>query len=653
MTTRRNLLLGALGGVAANASSTPVLNAAVAAAKVAPFLTIDFTRRGNDDHWSGASARWFTRFEKRVHVAGGRGRIVLPAPLASAADSQTVPVFLLDHDSSAPIQRIEFAIEAPQARPGVIIGATDLESYLGVTIEDTSLVLSRFERTRRVVLHRADVPRLAEGHAYALEVRVEQDRILARVGRAGSLPGTYQLDIRIRVSPGMPGVLMLAEPPMGASEVALLRYKLGGPRGSATPVRETYLLSGTPSGSTVDVRVGTERVTTVVVESSRDPGFLTGVERAAAVTTAAPTFTTKTALEVGSGVWWRAVLTDPVSGARSTTAVQSVAPADLSRPLVLGAASCAQLWNAAGYHGLTRFMQEAAPTQPAMLVYQGDFGYPSNSVNSCLRQQPDFYLDRITRFLRSPDFIALRAAMPVGFTMDDHEYGPQNNADRTTLHPWTIDLWNSLHADPSATGYIDWRFGDVHCVTLDGRRYCVPVNTPESPAKTKLGPAQKQWLRGILERSDARLFVIFSADIFASRGEGRPQVDCWWYGWKQEYAELMMLFHDVQMEGRRVVILSGDAHGQRIHHHPDPAQRERAGSVVEFICAGLRARSWSMEHQPDPTIDPKRRVEGKSGLGMITIDPPRSPRRTITLRSINGDDGPLDLFPPLRLSFTP
>ena len=372
MTTRRNLLLGALGGVAANASSTPVLDAAVAAAKVAPFLTVDFTRRRDDGQWTSASARWFTRFAKRVHVAGGRGRIVLPAPLASAADSQTLPVFLLDHDSSAPVQRIEFTIETPQARPGVVIGATNLESYLGVTIEDTSLVLSRFERTRRVVLHRADVPRLADGHVYALEVRVERDRILARVGRAGALPGTYQLDIRIRVAQGMPGVLMLAEPPMGASELSLLRYKLGGPRGSATPVRETYLLSGTPAGPSVDVRVGTERATSVVVEWSRDPGFLTGVEHTAAVTTAAPSFTTKTTLEVRFGVWWRAALTDPVTGVSNTTAIQNVTPADLSRPLVLGAASCTQLWNAAGYHGLTRFTQEAAPTQPAMLVYQGD-----------------------------------------------------------------------------------------------------------------------------------------------------------------------------------------------------------------------------------------------------------------------------------------
>lgn len=384
MTTRRNLLLGALGGVAANASSTPVLNAAVAAVKVAPFLTVDFTRRRDDDHWSGASARWLTRFEERVHIAGGRGRIVLPAPLASAADSQTVPVFLLDHDSSAPVQRIEFTIETPRAGPGVIIGATNLESYLGVTVEDASLVLSRFERTRRVVLHRADVQRLTESHVYALEVRVERDRILARVVRAGVLPGTYQIDIRIRVAQGMPGVLMLAEPPMGPSELALLRYKLGGPRVSATPVRETYLLSGTPGGSTVDVRVGTERATTVVVERSRDQGFLSGVERAAPITTAAPTFTAKTALEVGSGVWWRAVLTDPVSGERHTTAVQSVTPADLSRPLVLGAASCAQLWNAAGYHGLTRFIQEAAPTPRRCSSIRATSGIPpTRSTAAC------------------------------------------------------------------------------------------------------------------------------------------------------------------------------------------------------------------------------------------------------------------------------
>ena len=56
----------------------------------------------------------------------------------------------------------------------------------------------------------------------------------------------------------------------------------------------------------------------------------------------------------------------------------------------------------------------------------------------------------------------------------------------------------------------------------------------------------------------------------------------------------------------------------------------------------------------DPTIDPIRRVRGKSGLGMIIVDPANQPDRSVTLRAIAGDyDDPLDLFRPLRLPFAP
>ena len=657
MRTRRNLLLGALGAAAAAGDLYLPSGAAGAAVEAAPFLVVDFTGRGDSEVWSSGSARWFSRFGSRVGVSTLRGRITVPAPLASAADSQPVSVFLLDHDSAQPAQRLVFSVSLASTRPGVILGATNLESYLAVSVEDGDLVLSRFERTRRVVLHRAPGQFLDTEHVFTLDVRVSSGSVMARLGVDGVLPAKFALNTRAKVEKGMAGVLVVAEPPMLATELAVLRYELGGPKGAVTPARETYLLSGTPvasqGGVSVNVRVGAERASVVAVQSSHDPGFRTGVATTAPVTVTAPSYTATTRIEVGSGVWWRAVLTDPISGAHHTTEAQLVAPPDLARPLVLAAASCAQLWNATDYHALTRLVDEAAPTPPAMLVYQGDFGYPSNSVNSCLRAELDFYLDRITRFLRSPKFISLRTRMPVGFTMDDHEYGPPNNCDRTTLYPWTVDLWNTLHADPSTTGYFDWRYGDVHCLTLDGRRYSDPVTSPETPDKTKLGIEQKQWLRTILESSDARVFVIFSADIFATRFDGIPQIDCWWYGWTTEYAELMTLFHTTQLAGKRVIILSGDSHGQRIHNHPDPAQRTTPASVVEFICSGLRARTWAMENQPDPTIDPQRRVKGKSGLGMITIDPPQTPGRTITLRSINGDDGPLDLFPPLRLPFTP
>jgi hypothetical protein len=236
--------------------------------------------------------------------------------------------------------------------------------------------------------------------------------------------------------------------------------------------------------------------------------------------------------------------------------------------------------------------------------------------------------------------------VPVTFTMDDDEYGPMTNCDSTNVEPWTWQLFNHMHADPAPDGYTNWRLGDVECLTVDGRRYCDPVTDPNTPAKSKLGRDQKAWLERTLQTSDATLVVIFSGGTFASR----MSPDTWVQGWPDEYRELMKLFHDVQQSGRRVLVISGDAHGQRIHHHPDPAGRP--GTVTEFICSGLRASHRSMARADDRTLNQTRNVRGESGLGMIVIDPPGADRR-ITLRSINGDDGPLDLFPPLELPYRP
>ncbi len=242
----------------------------------------------------------------------------------------------------------------------------------------------------------------------------------------------------------------------------------------------------------------------------------------------------------------------------------------------------------------------------------------------------------------------LRASMPVGFTMDDHDYGPPDNADRTTLYPWTISQWN-IQADPSPRGYFDWRLGDTLCLTLDGRRCATRLTDPNTPTKTKLGTVQKQWLKDTITNSDARMILVFSADTFASR----PSLDCFIRGWPHEYDELISFFCEVQARGRRVVILSGDAHGLRIHHHPDPAG-QASTTVVEFVCSGLRARTWSMNETDDPTLDPTRRVKWKSGLGMVVIDPTTRHDRSVTLRAIAGDTNqPLDLFPPLVIPFTP
>ena len=159
--------------------------------------------------------------------------------------------------------------------------------------------------------------------------------------------------------------------------------------------------------------------------------------------------------------------------------------------------------------------------------------------------------------MNQPEFARFRRGVPVGFTMDDHDYGPVNNADRTTVEPWTWALWNRIHADPAPRGYFDFRVGDVHCLTLDGRRYCDPVTTPNCPAKTKLGREPVRLDGRILRSSDAAMFVVFSADIFATRSDPRTHQrvdDCFIFGWPDEYRRAMALFMDVQLGGRRVLV---------------------------------------------------------------------------------------------------
>jgi phosphodiesterase/alkaline phosphatase D-like protein len=291
-------------------------------------------------------------------------------------------------------------------------------------------------------------------------------------------------------------------------------------------------------------------------------------------------------------------------------------------------------------------------------VFEGDMGYANNRYHSCYLAEEDYFADRFTRFLADPRFVALRRRTPVGFIMDDHDYGPRNNADRTTVKPWTYHLWNRMHADPSTDGYFDFRIGDVHCITLDGRRYADPVWYPNRPGKTKLGPRQFAWMQSILESSDAGLFVVFSADTFASRylRPGSTVIpDCFIGGWPGEYERAMTVFGRVQAGGRRVVILSGDAHSLRIHYHPPGGPvRPGAPAVVEFVCSGLRPRHWFGAAPGDPTLDPLRNVLGHAGGGMLTVDPASATTRTVALRAISGERaGPTDLFPPLVVPFRP
>jgi phosphodiesterase/alkaline phosphatase D-like protein len=605
---------------------------------------------------NGWGSRWYARhFSLVFDVHRGRGRLHLPAGLRSTAPSQPIPVFLLDHECRDGTHELHFQVTHAGLRPGIALHRRDAFHYLAVTVEQRRIVLASYSRTERHELAYAHVAGL-DTDPHVLRVTVSGRALRAGLWRAGHRP-SMQLAARLPIAAGgTPGVLLVAPADRQPGSLLVSRYLLSARRFGSTTPRAALLVTGTPQANgdeiTVGLRAACDVPSSIQFEWSSDPSFSGAVARSA-VHRPGPPFSARDQVVLADAgpVYWRARFVATGSRAVGLSRTQRYTPQLGSGRLVMGAASCAHLWQQPAYNGLGRLL-DVAPAPPALLVYQGDLGYAGNSRFSSYNEAPDFYFERFTRTLSDPHFEAVRKRGPVGFTGDDHDYTQQNNAPPSRFPTWSLPLWNHVHADPSTLGYSDVRFGDVHCFTLDGRRYADPVEQPDTPAKTKLGTTQRAWLESRLATTDASLVVVFSADIFASR----PNADCFLFGWPHEYRRLMTAFMDAQLRGVRVVVLSGDAHGLRIHHHPDPAARPRTAglSIVEFVCSGLSPRSWEPATADDGTLDPQRSVMQHRGLGMIDIDPPGTPGRSVTLRAISGEEGgPDDLFPPLVLDYAP
>ncbi len=605
---------------------------------------------------NGWGRRWYARHYSLVFdVRNGRGRLHLPAGLRSTAPNQPVPVFLLDHECRDGTQELHFQVTHGGLRPGLVLHRRDAFHYLAATVEGHRLVLASYSRTERHVLAHARVAALGGG-AHVLRVTVSGRMLRAGLWRAGK-PPRMQLAARLpALGGGTPGVLLVAPADRKPGSLLVSRYVLTAGRFRATIPQAALLVTGTPQANggeiTVGLRAAADVPASIQFEWSPDPSFGRAVKRSS-VHRPGPPFSARDQIVLAdpAPVYWRARFVATRGRTTGLSRTQTYTPQPGSGRIVMGATSCAHLWQQPVYAGLGRLLRVAA-AQPALVVYQGDLGYAGNSRFSSYLEAPDFYFERFTRTLSDPHFEMVRHRGPVGFTGDDHDYSQENNAPPSRFPRWSVPLWNHVHADPSALGYYESRLGDVHCMTLDGRRYADPVGQPNTPAKTKLGTTQRDWLESRLATTSASLVVVYSADIFASR----PNPDCFLFGWPNEYHRLMTAFMDAQLRGVRVVILSGDAHGLRIHHHPDPAGRAQAAglSIVEFICSGLSPRSWAPATPDDGTLDPSRSVMHHRGLGMIDIDPPGARGRSVTLRAISGEEGgPDDLFPPLVLDYAP
>jgi hypothetical protein len=618
----------------------------------------DFTGEADATSWG---PDWLPlHYLQRTDIQGGRARFLVPDGLETAGADQPMPVFLLDHDCAGSRQRLTFSVSDETLRPGVLLQGIAPHRYLGVTIEGVSLVLARYARTGRTVLASAPASGLQPEAMYTLEVVHREGRLKAVLWTG---TGSRLAELRVTLKnqgPGSLGILVVHPLSFQPSVLSVLRYRANASVSfKPTPPRRTYAMSGVPvvtaaGDNRVRIRGAASMPGEIAFEWSETPDHAQVVSNGFQPANGPP-YVAEMLVDFprGTTLYWRTRLRSASSGFVHTSPWLSVLPATSSGAVRMVAASCGHVWGKPAFLGF-RNVAEAAGKPLRALVYQGDLGYANNSNLSCYAAAEDFFADRFTRFLADPHFGTLRSTTSTAFIQDDHDYGPRNNTWRDKVEQWAVDLGNRMLQETD-TGYYDFRAGDVHCLTLDVRRYAEQPQRDPAATITRLGSDQFAWLESILTHSDAELFVVFSAGIFASRG---GSLDCFLQGWTAEYERALSLFHDIQVSGKRVVIASGDAHGLRVHYHPDPAGRPETDGVpvVEFICSGLEAQTWNGAAKHDPTLDAGRSVLGTSGLGLIEIGAPASTDRKIKLRAITARPvvgNRYDLFPPLVLPFRP
>jgi alkaline phosphatase D len=207
-------------------------------------------------------------------------------------------------------------------------------------------------------------------------------------------------------------------------------------------------------------------------------------------------------------------------------------------------------------------------------------------------------------------FRKLLAEVPYAPVWDDHEvlnnFGPHHD-QRTVIQRHLLPMgrqafleWNPIasEADPAQL-YRELRLGKhVALYLLDTRSFRDSAREADSPTKTMLGGAQREWLLARLAASDATWNVILSS-VPLSVPSSRPhRRDAWASGdgeetgYEHELGEIIRRSHEAGL--KRLIWLTADAHNAAITRYR-PLGPDVDFTMLEVLVGPLSAH-------PDPTL---------------------------------------------------
>jgi alkaline phosphatase D len=261
--------------------------------------------------------------------------------------------------------------------------------------------------------------------------------------------------------------------------------------------------------------------------------------------------------------------------------------------------------------------------EPAAFVWIGDAVYGDTEDMSVLRA-------KYAAQLAQPGYAALRAAVPIFGSWDDHDYGVnvgnRHYPKRAESQQIFLDFLGVRPADPRRRRegvYTSHELlaGDlrVKLVLLDVRYHRDPVERPDS---AMLGEEQWHWLASELADESLGLAIVFSGtQVLPDEHLGEK--------WADYPAEQQRLYETLGRAPIPVLLASGDRHFGELSCDSFSAARR---PLYEITSSGLNRHS-------DAEREPNRRRIGEAwsseNFGMIRVDPGAG-RVTLEIRDVEG-----------------
>jgi hypothetical protein len=234
--------------------------------------------------------------------------------------------------------------------------------------------------------------------------------------------------------------------------------------------------------------------------------------------------------------------------------------------------------------------------------------------------------------------------MMVEYIWDDHDYGPNDSAGNWEFKKFArLAFQQTVPTYPLAAGsgnvplYRSWSVGRCFFIMLDTRSEATPQVVTDGPSKSRLGFAQKTWLKQQLLFGAANYAFTFIVNPTTWGGAASPGSDTW-AGYAFERREILDFIVGAGIKG--IAMLSGDMHGCAFDDGTNNAFG--TGSTGGLAILQAAPLDQSASQKGTPYLDGPYPVSGSANrkqYGMVTVADSGTGTPFITFQAFNDTTG--------------